>query len=105
MAGDFAGHTIPGAAAVRVVQTFVTFRSSFNLPGLSGPLQPGTYGTVTLQEKLDGNNFTGWNSVSTSFRVPAIGGKGKSQYTAISPDHLSDALLMDLRSLQSIVDI
>lgn len=82
---------------LRTVHKLVTFRNSFTIPGLDGLQQPGTYDTVTLEERLDGMTFTGWHRVNTSFRLPAVGIEtGQQQYTAINPDDLQVALMKDL---------
>jgi hypothetical protein len=90
---------------MRAVQTFITFKNAFTLPGIPGLQQPGTYGTVTLEEKIQGINFVGWNSVSTSFRMPAIGDSGSQHYVAVCPDRLHHALVRDSALPQSAVDI
>ncbi len=81
---------------MRTVHKLVTFKSSFSIAGLDGPQLPGTYDTVTLEEKLEGMTFSGWHRVNTSFRLPAVGVEtGQMQYTAINPNDLQVALKKD----------
>jgi hypothetical protein len=82
--------------AMRTVHKLVTFNREFTIRGLDGAHPPGTYDTVTLEERIDGLTFTGWHRVNTSFRLPAVGVEtGQLQYTAISPNDLQIALKND----------
>ena len=76
----------------RVISTTVTFVRPFILDGL-GELQcAGSYVVDTEEELMDTLSLVVWKRIST---VIQLSRHGATEYVAISPDQLSDALRRD----------
>ena len=80
----------------RTTQTFVSFRSSFILPGLDALQPPGEYRVDHDEQSLDIVSRQAWMRVASFLHLPAIGARGAThQMAAIRSEDLEAALEKD----------
>lgn len=76
----------------RTTHSTVTFRRPFKLAGMDGIGPAGSYSVDTEEEKLDTLTFEGWRQTAVIFQMPRA---GVTEYLAIDPQELRDALARD----------
>lgn len=76
----------------RITQSTVTFGRPFQLAGMDSIAPAGVYRLDVEEEKLDTLTFESWRRTAVILQVPRA---GMTQYVALAPHELRDALERD----------
>ncbi len=83
----------------RTTHSTVTFRRPFKLAGMDGIAPPGNYRLDMEEEKLDTLSFESWRQTAVILQLTRA---GVTEYLAIDPQELRDALARDSAPLPEV---